>query len=190
MSGLEPLLVGEDPSDPPRLWAKMHRGTSQFGRTGAAIQAMASCEKPLPEASAILRRASGDPEVGESALLILGAVASRTSDGEPTRFLLEQLDAAPNVQRKVLVLEAIGNSAAENALDRVIPIVERETDETVRVSAVHAMRRMSGDRAGSALTRAVAEDPSDRVRAAAARTIAERDPISAAPVLVAVLDRE
>ncbi|MSP83334.1 MAG: mandelate racemase/muconate lactonizing enzyme family protein [Alphaproteobacteria bacterium] len=47
MSGIRPLLLGEDPRDPRALWAKMWKGTSQFGRAGAAVQAMAAADIAL-----------------------------------------------------------------------------------------------------------------------------------------------
>jgi L-alanine-DL-glutamate epimerase-like enolase superfamily enzyme len=47
MSGIAALLQGEDPREPARLWARMLRGTSQFGRAGAALHAMAACDLAL-----------------------------------------------------------------------------------------------------------------------------------------------
>lgn len=47
MSGLKPLLVGEDPLDNERLWDKMYRGTRGYGRDGAVIQAMAAVDLAL-----------------------------------------------------------------------------------------------------------------------------------------------
>jgi len=47
MAGLASLLVGQDPREPAALWPRMLRGTSQFGRAGAALQAMAACDLAL-----------------------------------------------------------------------------------------------------------------------------------------------
>ena len=47
MSGLGALLVGQDPRDPPALWARMLAGTRQYGRGGAALHAMAACDLAL-----------------------------------------------------------------------------------------------------------------------------------------------
>lgn len=47
MSGLRPLLLGQDPTDIPALWQRMYRGTSGFGRDGAVIQAMAAVDLAL-----------------------------------------------------------------------------------------------------------------------------------------------
>src|SRR5262245_45009252 len=47
MSGLRPLLLGQDPTDISKLWQRMYRGTSGFGRNGAAIHAMAAVDMAL-----------------------------------------------------------------------------------------------------------------------------------------------
>ena len=47
MSGLRPLLVDQDPTEISGLWQRMYRGTSGFGRYGAAIQAMAAVDMAL-----------------------------------------------------------------------------------------------------------------------------------------------
>lgn len=47
MSGLAALLIGQDPRDPAALWTRMLRGTSQFGRSGAVLHAMAACDIAL-----------------------------------------------------------------------------------------------------------------------------------------------
>ena len=40
MEGLRALVIGEDPFETERLWDKVFRGTSYFGRRGAAIQVL------------------------------------------------------------------------------------------------------------------------------------------------------
>lgn len=45
--GLRDLLVGENPLDIGRLWDKMRQGTLYYGRSGAAIQAMAGVDLAL-----------------------------------------------------------------------------------------------------------------------------------------------
>ncbi len=47
MSGLRPLLLGQDPLDIAALWQRMHRGTSGYGRDGAVVQAMAAVDLAL-----------------------------------------------------------------------------------------------------------------------------------------------
>src|SRR5262249_27517843 len=47
MSGLRHLLLGEDPLDIERLWQRMARGTSNFSRDGATLQAMAAIDIAL-----------------------------------------------------------------------------------------------------------------------------------------------
>jgi L-rhamnonate dehydratase len=47
LSGLKPLLLGHDPSDPEALWRRMLTGTRGYGRSGAVIQAMAAIDIAL-----------------------------------------------------------------------------------------------------------------------------------------------
>jgi L-alanine-DL-glutamate epimerase-like enolase superfamily enzyme len=57
-SGLEALLLGEDPRDVGRLWQKMYRGTIYFGRRGAALHAISGVEIALWD---IAGKAAGRP---------------------------------------------------------------------------------------------------------------------------------
>ncbi len=45
--GLSTILVGEDPSDPERLWEKMYYQTNRYGRRGAAIHAISGADIAL-----------------------------------------------------------------------------------------------------------------------------------------------
>src|ERR1700756_5917268 len=47
VNGLRNLLIGENPLDTGRLWHKMYRATLYYGRSGAAIQAMAGIDIAL-----------------------------------------------------------------------------------------------------------------------------------------------
>jgi L-rhamnonate dehydratase len=47
MSGLKALLLGEDPTEPERLWAKMARGTIGYARDGAVLHGMAAIDLAL-----------------------------------------------------------------------------------------------------------------------------------------------
>ncbi|MBP1849305.1 mandelate racemase/muconate lactonizing enzyme family protein [Rhizobium halophytocola] len=47
VTGLKSLLIGENPLETSRLWAKMHRATIYYGRNGAVIQAMAGIDLAL-----------------------------------------------------------------------------------------------------------------------------------------------
>ncbi|MET0746899.1 MAG: mandelate racemase/muconate lactonizing enzyme family protein [Rhizobium sp.] len=47
VTGLKSLLIGENPLETSRLWAKMHRATIYYGRSGAVIQAMAGIDIAL-----------------------------------------------------------------------------------------------------------------------------------------------
>lgn len=46
-SNLKPLLVGENPTDIERLWEKMYRATSTFGRRGIAVVAISGVDIAL-----------------------------------------------------------------------------------------------------------------------------------------------
>lgn len=46
-NGLRSVLIGENPLDTDRLWAKMHDATLYFGREGAVIQSMAGIDIAL-----------------------------------------------------------------------------------------------------------------------------------------------
>jgi L-alanine-DL-glutamate epimerase-like enolase superfamily enzyme len=45
--GLTSILLGEDPSDPERLWQKMYYETNRYGRRGAAIHAISGADIAL-----------------------------------------------------------------------------------------------------------------------------------------------
>ena len=45
--GLTSILLGEDPSDPERLWEKMYYETNRYGRRGAAIHAISGADIAL-----------------------------------------------------------------------------------------------------------------------------------------------
>jgi L-alanine-DL-glutamate epimerase-like enolase superfamily enzyme len=45
--GLTPILLGEDPLDPERLWEKMYYETNRYGRRGAAIHAISGADIAL-----------------------------------------------------------------------------------------------------------------------------------------------
>ncbi|MBI3707443.1 MAG: mandelate racemase/muconate lactonizing enzyme family protein [Proteobacteria bacterium] len=47
VTGLKSLLVGENPLDVARLWAKMYQATLYYGRNGAVVQAMAGVDIAL-----------------------------------------------------------------------------------------------------------------------------------------------
>ena len=50
VNGLRAILLGEDPLDTTSLWNKMYQSTIYFGRSGAAIQAMAGVCDTAPSA--------------------------------------------------------------------------------------------------------------------------------------------
>lgn len=46
-AALKPMLIGEDPRNYNRLWEKMYRGTTRFGRKGAAVRAISGVDIAL-----------------------------------------------------------------------------------------------------------------------------------------------
>ena len=66
--GLRQLLIGENPLENERLWAKMYRRTMYFGRKGVGITAMAG--STIPEGSRILNESDGLPSLGQLELHI------------------------------------------------------------------------------------------------------------------------
>ncbi len=70
VTGLKSLLIGENPLETARLWAKMHRATLFYGRGGAVLQAMAGIDMALWD---IKGKALGQPIV----TLLGGAIRDR-----------------------------------------------------------------------------------------------------------------
>lgn len=70
VTGLKSLLIGENPLETARLWAKMHRATLFYGRGGAVLQAMAGIDMALWD---IKGKALGQPIV----TLLGGAMRDR-----------------------------------------------------------------------------------------------------------------
>ncbi len=137
-------------------------------------------EKPSPEGRAALKVASTskEPDVAATATLALGSAANnmQKSGEDPKDIvadLLARLDAATDAAEKVLVLDALGNSADARALPAIKARVA-EPESSVRAAAVGALRFQKEETVDAILS-AVVTDPDVMVRKAALMAMAQRN---------------
>ena len=94
VTGLRSLLIGEDPLETSRLWAKMYRSTIYYGRSGAVIQAMAGIDIALWD---IKGKALGQPIV----TLLGGAMRDRMRVYSSNMFRFDVEDTVDCARRAV-----------------------------------------------------------------------------------------
>ena len=138
-SGLAALLIGEDPRDTERLWAKMAEGTILLGRDGVAMHAMAAIDVALWD---IKGKALGQPIHA----LIGGAKRDRV-DWYATHTLGGTLDETAATARRLVAggCRAVkfgwlpgGNSAAED--DAIVAALRRAIGPDIRLLIDCGMR--------------------------------------------------
>lgn len=114
-------------------------------------------------------------ELGTMALLSLGALGdashpNQAMSDEIEHELVSYLDAAKEPSDIVVALQAIGNSGRPEAINAVVPYLD-STDESIRVNALEAFRRMNDPQAASIVMQQFDQDASTATRAAALRSL-------------------
>lgn len=151
-------------------------------RRFTALTALAQVEEPTPlvfESLEALR--AEETELAANALLLLGAMGSRVRTSDPARFaevrdeLLELGSTLPGASdleshREVLILEALKNVRLESTPTFIERLYE-SGDDIARAEVVSYFEHTFDERANDILFRAIAQDPSESVRAAAAAVL-------------------
>ena len=128
VNGLRNILLGENPLETGRLWAKMHRATIYYGRNGAVIQAMAGVDIALWD---LKGKALGKPIVE----LLGGAMRERVRVYSSNMF---QFSIADTVTRARAAVDT-GHTGVKFGWE---PFGH---DERQDVAYVEAIRRAIGD---------------------------------------------
>jgi L-alanine-DL-glutamate epimerase-like enolase superfamily enzyme len=150
VTGLKTVLLGEDPLDTSRLWAKMHRATIYYGRGGAVIQAMAGIDIALWD---IKGKALGKPIVD----LLGGALRDRMRVYSSNMFQFSIEDTVARARRAV----DTGHTGVKFGWE---PFGQ---DEATDVATVAAIRAAIGDRIDFMLDVGLAWDAKTTIRRAA-----------------------
>ncbi len=141
-------------------------------------------ENPEPfvvEQALKLRRSSlnatdrSERELGSMALLSLGALGDPSHPNQAmndtiARKLVGYLDTAKAPADTVTTLQAIGNSGNTATLDAVKPYL-KSSDESIRVSAIDAVRRMDSPQAAGVAVQSFEQNMDTTTRAAALRSL-------------------
>jgi HEAT repeat protein len=143
-------------------WSARQRESARF--------AFANVEEPFPEVDDVLRALNEEGEDGGASLLLLGAVAARVKESDPTRHeevaaYLEAHLERPDLERgeRIAAIEAIGNLEAEATPGSLLAQWESE-DEAIRGAVLHALRDVRDDAATGLLGDALRSDGSEPVR--------------------------
>ncbi len=153
--------------------------SSPFERRETALFAFAQVESPIEGIDETLRNAYEEKgEIWNTSLLLLGAIGDRVRDTDPGRFdgtadfLLEAYKAAGERGERAAALESIGNLGLEETPPEVARAYADSSDR-IRRAAVRSLRKTFDSAAEEILSHAFNTDPSETVRAAAAKILAE-----------------
>jgi L-alanine-DL-glutamate epimerase-like enolase superfamily enzyme len=149
VTGLRSLLIGENPLETTRLWAKMYRATIYYGRSGAVIQAMAGIDIALWD---LKGRALGQPVV----TLLGGALRDKMRVYSSNMF---QMSIADTVARARHAVDT-GHTGVKFGWE---PFGQ---DETMDLAYVDAIRRAIGDEVDFMLDVGLAWDAKTTIRRA------------------------
>ena len=149
VDGLRNLLIGENPMETSRLWAKMHRATIYYGRAGAVIQAMAGIDIALWD---LKGKALGKPIVE----LLGGAMRDRMRVYSSNMF---QFSIAETVARARAAVDT-GHTGVKFGWE---PFGQ---DERQDIAYVEAIRRAIGDNVDFMLDVGLAWDAKTTIRRA------------------------
>ena len=150
-----------------------------FERRETALFAFAQVESPIEGIDETLRNTYEEKsELWNTSLLLLGAVGGRVRDTDPGRFdgtadyLLEAYKAAGERGERAAALESIGNLGLEVTPPEIARAYADSSDR-IRRAAVRSLRKTFDPAAEEILSHAFNSDPSETVRAAAAKILAE-----------------
>ncbi len=153
--------------------------SESFERRETALFAFAQVESPIEGIDETLRNTYEEKsELWNTSLLLLGAVGDRVRDTDPGRFdgtadyLLEAYRAAGERGERAAALESIGNLGLEETPPEIARAYADSSDR-VRRAAVRSLRKTFDSAAEEILSHAFNSDPSETVRAAAAKILAE-----------------
>jgi HEAT repeat protein len=122
---------------------------------------------------------AGEPELADSARLLLAAIGGKVRVADESRFagiqseMLRELDRAQEVQQLTTALEALGNLGPTQIADRV-PAALADANPVVRAAAARSLARVRTAEALALLGEAVLHDRSAGVRRAALESLAKR----------------
>lgn len=126
-----------------------------------------------------IRRSLDDPDRDIRATALNALVTLRVHDAAAlARAGL--LDEDPFVRATAAKL--LGDSGDETDAQRLVAVLEADSDPIARLRSAEALQRVGGPLAVAGLTRALS-DPDEHVRLAAVRAVRELDPESAKPAL-------
>ena len=150
-----------------------------FERRETALFAFAQVESPIEGIDQTLRQAYEEKdEIWNTSLLLLGALGDRVRNTDPGRFegtadfLLEAYRAAGERGERAAALESIGNLGLEVTPPEIARAYADSSDR-IRRAAVRSLRKTFDPAAEEILSHAFNSDPSETVRAAAAKILAE-----------------
>ncbi|MBI3271873.1 MAG: HEAT repeat domain-containing protein [Planctomycetes bacterium] len=156
-------------SDPRRSTADRREALREFGRLAA----------PSPAAlEAIVRvlAVEQDPESAGDAVATLEWIAGASSSLEVRDRIVEELElrlgADSEDELAPRLVQAIARAAAPRSLPVLLGLASSADDE-IREAAIRGLRALDGVDAAAAIERALATDPSERVRVAAAEAASE-----------------
>jgi HEAT repeat protein len=167
------------------------------GERQSAVDAMFSLERPLPEARKALATLMNDPdpELKKNASYMLGIMSRRIAESDPGEAkalvgrLAADLASATNVDDRVRVLGALGNSGSPDSFQGISRSLASD-DPAVRGASASALRFVPGAAADALLAKTITSDPDPGVRRAALMAASYRAYESVAPALESAAKHE
>jgi len=150
-----------------------------------SLAAYSQVEDPLPSVLRHLQdlvQSGREPSLEGTALLALGVFAGRLKSSAPDEadaladFLLSQREHRSDRTWTGTVLGAMGNAGNPRTLDFVLEMSASQ-DPSIRAEAVDAMKRVKDSKVVAHLPKALQEDSSPEVRAAAVRAMDAQGPL-------------
>jgi len=146
----------------------------------SALFAVVRLANPEPEFDESLRRLRAeDPELADSALLMLASVGRKAGANDPRRFakieseVLAELNRAETVQQLTTALEALGNLGPRQVPERAKQELA-STNPMVRAAAIRSLKRVRTNEVRAMLETILRDDRAAHVRRAALETLANR----------------